>query len=260
MSVYNDEKYLKEAIGGILNQTFKDFEFIIINDGSTDKSSRILDKYAKKDKRIKVIHQKNIGLTKSLNKALKLAKGEYVARMDSDDNSLPERLGKQIKFLDKHPKIVLAGTFAKVINEKGEIIKEHKPPVSHQAIKRRMFFAGQICHPSFMFRKKIIQEINGYDENFKYAQDYDLLFRLIKKHQLANIPEFLLLWRESKWGIGRIKNKEQRKFANKVRIRAIKNGSYPIYYILFFFWFYPRPLIPDKLRNFLKKIFRKERV
>ena len=116
MSVYNGEKYLREAINSILSQTFNDFEFLIINDGSTDGTADILKSYT--DSRIKIINnEKNIGLTKSLNKGLKIAKGEYIARQDADDISMPERLKEEVAFLEIHKDYAVVGTFVKILNE-----------------------------------------------------------------------------------------------------------------------------------------------
>src|SRR3990172_12530717 len=121
MSAYNAEKYLREAIESILNQTFKDFEFIIINDCSTDKTKKIIEEYANKDARIKLINNAtNLGLTKSLNIGLKEARGEYVARLDADDVALPERLEKQYEFMNKNRDITLTGAWAEKIYEEGD--------------------------------------------------------------------------------------------------------------------------------------------
>ena len=139
MPVYNGEKYLRQAVDSILNQTFKDFEFLIINDGSTDKTLAILQEY--KNKRVKIINnKKNIGLTKSLNKGLKLAKGKYIARMDADDISLSNRLRKQIDFLDKHNKIGVLGTQMKIINNSNKIVGEYKTPLCHSLIVWNFLF------------------------------------------------------------------------------------------------------------------------
>ena len=125
MSVYNGEKYLKQAIDSILTQDFKDFEFIIVNDASTDKTAQILDKYD--NARIKVlVNKKNLGLAKSLNIAIKQAKGEYIARMDDDDISLPSRFSKQLEYLQKYSDVGVLGTQIDVINDKGRIIRKHK--------------------------------------------------------------------------------------------------------------------------------------
>src|SRR3989338_10709157 len=129
MSVYNGMPYLPEAVKSILNQTYKNFEFIIIDDASTDQSTKYLRFL--KDKRIKLIkNSKNLGLAASLNKALKFAKGEYIARMDADDISLPKRFEKQVKFFKKHPSVDICGTWVNLIDDVGKIIGEKKYPIS----------------------------------------------------------------------------------------------------------------------------------
>lgn len=256
MSVYNDSKYLKESIDSILNQSFIDFEFLIFNDGSTDNSAKILDEYAARDGRIKIFHQNNIGLTKTLNKGISIAKGIYIARMDSDDISLADRFKKEAEFLDKYPEIAVVACFTKVIDENGRETGEHRPGASHEAIKKLSFFSGQLCHPAVMFRKTIIQQLGGYDEKFVYAQDCDLWFRVMKKNQVANIPEFLFLWRETSGGIGSCRHREQQICARRAKIRAMRAGLYPWYYFLFLLWPKIRNLIPSSWRNWAKKAIR----
>lgn len=254
MSVYNGEKHLAKAIASILNQTFSDFEFIIINDGSNDSSELIIRKFAIQDERIMVISRENHGLTRSLNEGIKLAKGEYVARMDADDIAFPKRLEKEVDYLDNHPEVGLVSCFARVINDCDQEIGEHRPPVVHNEIRKRSFFAGQLCHPAAVFRKTLWAELGGYDEKVLYAQDYELWFRLMAGYKVANIPEFLFYWRNSASGIGRTKEKEQRQFAQKARLAAIKNRLYPYYYLLFLPWPYVRTFIPATLRNKIKKL------
>jgi glycosyltransferase involved in cell wall biosynthesis len=133
MSVYNGEKYLRQAIESILQQTYTDFEFIIIDDGSTDSSREIIQSYD--DKRIRlVINEQNIGLTKSLNKGIRLAKGEFIARMDADDISLPQRFEKQVAYLDSHPEVGVLGTYANIIDHRGKIINNIIFPTEHETI------------------------------------------------------------------------------------------------------------------------------
>lgn len=252
MSVFNGKAHMKEAVDSILNQTFSDFEFIIVDDDSTDGSSEILDKYSKKDERIKIIHQKNTGLTKALNIGISQAQGEFIARMDDDDVSLPDRFEKELEYLNDHPDVALVSCFAKVINEKGEIVGEHKPPIDHETIKKMSFFSGQICHPAVMFRKKIFDELGGYNEKFRYAQDYELWFRFIGKSAVANIPDFLFLWRASKHGISSKNKNEQRRFAQRARAKAIKSGIYPFYFFVFMLWPYVSYLMPRKIKMMIK--------
>lgn len=194
MSVYNGEKYLQEAIDSILGQTFKDFEFLIINDGSTDKTGEILESY--NDPRIKIIdNKKNIGLTKSLNKGLRLARGEYIARQDADDISCDNRLEKQIKFLNENLDIAIVGTNYFRINEKGDIIQEIKRQEKDKDIKKYLLNGNQLGHGTIMFRKSCIEKVGFYREEFKFAQDYDFVLHFSEKYKLANIPETLYKWR-----------------------------------------------------------------
>ena len=193
MSVYNGEKYLKEAIDSILNQTFEDFEFLMIDDGSTDQSLKILRSY--KDPRLRIVqNEKNIGLIKSLNKGLKLAQGKYIARMDADDISLPERLEKQVTFMDVSPKIGVCGTWLQAFGEiKRTVVKS---PLNHEDIIARMFCDNSIWHPTVIFRKDIIDRYHlFYDENAQGCEDYKLWVEMTKVTILANLPEVLLLYR-----------------------------------------------------------------
>lgn len=195
MAVYNGEKYLKEAIDSILGQTYSDFEFIIIDDASTDKTKGILNSFI--DKRIRIINNNlNVGLTKSLNKGLIEAKGEYVARMDADDISLPERLDIQRRFLDENKNIVCVGSGAIIINSLGKTTGLKSPISNPELLKFYMILKNQIMHPSVMFRKKIIQQLGGYDESIKYAQDYNLWSKLLSHgYKVDNIGKPLLRYR-----------------------------------------------------------------
>ena len=197
MSVYNGEKYLREAIDSILNQTFKDFEFLIIDDGSTDNSSDIIRSYT--DPRIRLIqNEKNIGLTRSLNKGLKLAKGEYIARMDGDDIALSDRLEKQVSFLDKYEDVKLVGSSYYEIDESDKVLGRVDCLTNNDDIQRRFLLPNNcFCHPSTMFRKECIEKVGTYREFFKYAQDYDLWRRIAEEYNVANIGEPLLKWRIS---------------------------------------------------------------
>jgi len=222
MSVYKpNQKYLDEAIASILNQTYKDFEFIIINDGCL--FSHV------DDPRIRVIsNEKNIGLTKSLNFALDIAQGEYIARMDADDVSYPKRLEEQVKFLDENPDHILVGTWAEIIDEDGKKIREVKYPCENEVIQRELIKYNPFFHSSIMFRKGIY-----YNENFRYAQDYELYFRLTKgwddgKKKLANIPLFLQQYRETSNSITSSKNREQIGYVIIAKLRAFLDNGYTL--------------------------------
>ncbi|MFT3918502.1 glycosyltransferase family 2 protein [Cloacibacterium sp.] len=205
MSVYNGEKHLVQAIESILNQTYQNFEFIIIDDCSTDNSLDILEEYAKKDSRIKIIKkEKNLGIKgfiENLNLGISIAEGKYIARMDADDISLPERFQKQVDFLEKNPEIILVGAQLNFINEQNEITGEAIGALEHRDIVKRITSKIPLFHPVIMFRKD--QNIQ-YREKFLYCEDYDLYLNLITQgKKLANINEKLLNYRVLKTSISR---------------------------------------------------------
>ena len=197
MSVYNGEKYLREAIDSILNQTFKNYEFLIINDGSTDLSRKIILSY--NDSRIRLVdNKKNIGLTLSLNKGLQLAEGEYFARVDVDDIATPRRLEKQMDFLNSNPEIGLVGSFGIKIDKVGQTIQKIILPVFDKKIRKELIKANVFIHGSVMARKEVFEKVGYYNEAFKYVQDYELWGRIAQEYKLHNLPEALLIRRETK--------------------------------------------------------------
>ncbi len=197
MPVYNGLPYLPQAIESILSQTFINFEFIIINDASKDRSLEVIRSYS--DPRIKIIdNPKNLHLISSLNIGLRAAQGKYVARMDQDDISFPERLNKQYDFLQSHPDVILVGTWSNIMNSVEKFIKVHKNPLRSNVLKYELMFGNTITHPSIMFRKEAIQNIGGYGVEWINTEDYNLYSRLIRSHKLANIGEPLINYRVHK--------------------------------------------------------------
>lgn len=193
MSVYDGIPYLEEAVESILNQTFSDFEFIIIDDCSKDRSWEIIDRYAKQDQRVRLFqNEENIGLTKSLNKGLELAQGEYIARQDADDVSLPRRFEAQASVLENKPNVVLVSSNLEVINSDGfRITEDHRACPSSLIPWYLLFYNYVGGHSQVMFRRKIIQELGGYCESRRYSQDYELWSRLIIEGKFWIIPEVL---------------------------------------------------------------------
>ena len=172
MSVYNGELCLTGAIESILNQTFRDFEFLIINDGSTDSSWEIIQRYAEKDQRIVPITQENIGLTKSLNKGILIAKGEFIARQDSDDLSLPKRFDKQLPWVkDRGYDLCCSRSWL--------LEKQRATPNLGYLLPKGLVMLKQnpFIHGTFLMRKKSINKLGGYNENYRFAQDYELITR-----------------------------------------------------------------------------------
>lgn len=192
MPVYNAEKYLKEAIESILNQTYKGFDFFIINDGSTDSSEEIILSYT--DKRIIYIkNEGNKGLIYTLNKGLELIQGDYLLRMDADDIAMPQRIEKQILFMEQHPGIILSGTQAHYF---GRLDKKSKFPTDHERIKVQLLFNNCIVHPSIIMRlKKIKQNKLMFDSNYVHIEDYEFWIRALKYGELAILDEVLLNYR-----------------------------------------------------------------
>ena len=215
MSVYNGEKYLRDSIDSILNQTFKDFEFLIINDGSTDNSLKILNSYD--DNRIKIVNNEtNIGLVNSLNKGLRIAKGKYIARQDDGDYSYPDRLQKEYNFLEHNKDYALVGTLTEVIDENNNTIKYWDKVRSAEEIYYLLSFRNILTNTSVMFEKKLVLEIGGYNGLFKFSQDYELGYRISRRKKVYIIPEVLVKWRKDTNGISVRYGNDQKYFARKL--------------------------------------------
>jgi glycosyltransferase involved in cell wall biosynthesis len=192
MPVYNSERFLREAVDSILNQTFRDFEFIIVDDGSTDGTGDILGSYT--DPRIRIIHNgTNLGITASLNKGLDTARGEYIARMDHDDISEPERLAKQVAYMDENPNVVASGTWARDIDADGHETGQRCVPAGER-MRYEYWRPSPIVHPSAILRVSQLGDAR-YDANFDPGADFEFWLRLKADHDLGNVPEFLLRYR-----------------------------------------------------------------
>jgi glycosyltransferase involved in cell wall biosynthesis len=192
MSVYNGEKYLDEAIASVLEQSFRNFEFIIIDDGSTDGTSGILQRYAQIDKRICVHRQKNLGLIASLNKGCRLAQGKYVARMDADDISLPDRLARQVHYMEAHSEIGVLGTWVEYIDESGKTYGQWRMPTQPGLVGWSLIFGTCLAHPTVIMRSDVLESLNYYCIEALHVEDYDLWTRASFSTRLANLPEVLL--------------------------------------------------------------------
>ncbi len=251
MSVYNGERFLSESIESILNQTFNDFEFIIINDGSTDSTEKILESY--NDSRIKVSNQKNVGLTKSLNKAIKLSNGKYIARMDADDNALPERFQKQVNFLDVHTDIGMIGTYNMVIDEQGKVIEKKRYPVSDNELRIALIRYNPFLHASVMIRKEVFEIVGLYNENKIRGQDYELWFRIANHFKLANIQEILMSQRWRGDNISLLNESEQYRISINTRLEVIKRKQYPLWCTIYLI----KPFVLSKAPSFVKNVPRK---
>ncbi len=222
MPVYNASVFLQDAIQSVLNQTFIEYEFIIINDGSSDDSEMIIQRF--QDGRIRYVkNEVNLKLIKTLNLGLSLAKGKYVARIDADDICLPNRFEKQIAFLENHPEIGVLGSYASIIDEYNQQIGECIYPTEHDGIALDLVRYNPMIHPSVMLRSSILKEESlFFDERFVHAEDYELWTRLISKTKFANLPEKLLLYRKHSSQISSVHTSEQLILNKQISINYLK--------------------------------------
>lgn len=221
MSVYNSAKYLPEAIESILNQSYEDFEFLIINDGSTDDSLKIIKDYT--DKRIRLITRKNKGLTASLNEGISKAKGEFIARQDSDDVSVPNRLKDEVEFLDDNPSVGLVGSNYTIMDKSGKKLVTTNVFTHPNDLKLCQITCNQYGHGSIMMRKTIANECNGYDKSVGYVEDYDLWTKISRVSDIANIEKPLYLYRRLDESITRQNLDLQIQQTFEVRDRAFQH-------------------------------------
>ncbi len=198
MSVYNGAAHLYPAVRSILDQDFADFEFVIVNDGSTDGSGVVLKRLAASDSRIRLIDRENRGLVASLNEMLFAAKAPLLARMDCDDIAMPERFSKQVEYLTAHPDIGILGSNTHDLDENGRIISATDSyPLTPAEAMAQLKDSPPLCHPSVMMRTDLIRKLGGYREAFRHAEDYDLWLRASRVTDIANLPDRLLLYRRS---------------------------------------------------------------
>lgn len=192
MSVYNGERYLREAMDSVLRQSFPDFEFLVIDDASTDRTAEILESYP--EPRIRLIRNKdNLGLTASLNKGIDLARGKYIARMDSDDISLPERLSRQVEFMEANPSVGVCGTWAKTIDQEGNVTGELRT-LTGTLLKKYCWRPSPFLHPTVMAQATLLKA-NRYNPEYQQAQDYELWLRLCRITEFYNLDQYLVLYR-----------------------------------------------------------------
>ena len=198
MSVFDNAPYLAEAIQSIIDQSFGDFEFLIVDDGSRDDSGVIIDRFAAADSRIRPIHQSNRGLIASLNRIVAEARTPLIARMDGDDVALPERFGAQLAFLDTRADIGVLGTGCWIIDEAGIVSRRLFDNVTDpDAVLADLKNGPPLCHPSVMMRTDVVRAVAGYHRAYRHCEDYDLWLRLSERTRMANLPDRLLNYRHS---------------------------------------------------------------
>lgn len=220
MPVYNAERYVAEAIDSILSQSYRDWELIIINDGSTDNSESIITQY--EDSRIYYIKNPvNLKLIKTLNKGIDYCHGEYIARMDADDIALPDRLKQQVEFLDSHADHLMCGTNAIVIDKAGNKTGKIRNLPDNDFLQINMLFSPPFIHPSIMIRREVLRE-NRYDENYKHVEDYELWCRIANRGKIANLNKDLLLYRWHDNNVSVLNNEVQEELKDRVICNQLK--------------------------------------
>jgi glycosyltransferase involved in cell wall biosynthesis len=224
MPVYNAEDFVREATESVLQQTFTDFEFIIIDDGSTDGSREILEELARRDSRIRLVSRPNTGYTIALNEALQLARAPYVARMDADDVSMPDRFEKQVSYLRSNPDCILVGSRILTIDPFGSPLYEPRHKLVHEAIEAELL-AGvgwAVVHPASMMVREQVTAVGGYRPEMEPSEDLDLFLRLSERGKIANLPEVLLHYRQHVKSVNHTRYEEQNQATRRIVKEAYK--------------------------------------
>src|SRR3989344_3096311 len=255
MSVYNGMPFLKEAVKSVLKQTYKNFEFIIVDDASSDNTWRYLKSL--QDTRIKLIrNKKNLGLAISLNIVLRQARGAFIARMDADDISLQNRFAEQLEFMFKNRDIDICGSYVRVIDEDGKIIGQIKKPLTDSKIKKELFWLTPLLHPTWFGKKEVFRKLNGYDERWDYVEDFEFLTRA-KDYKMANIPKYLLLFRSPVTRRSQAHIEKIYKKSLLLRIKIFKEQKLGFFYLPILARSYISTyLFPTRLKIFLNKMMK----
>jgi len=223
MPAYNAERYVAEAVESILAQTFADFEFLIVDDGSTDGTLAILERYANRDARIHLVSRPNTGYLVALNEMLGRSRGRFIARMDADDVALPERFDRQVDYLGRHPDCVMVGSRVTIIDPEGSPLTVMEAPTEHEEIVGSLMASGGqlVYHPSVMFRREALLAVGPYREEFLFAEDLDIFLRLAEIGRIANLAEPLLKYREHFANVGHVKAERQ-----DAAVRAVLEAAF----------------------------------
>ncbi|MFD2247978.1 glycosyltransferase family 2 protein [Pontibacter ruber] len=227
MPVYNAERFLREAIDSILQQTYKDFDFLLIDDGSTDSSVTIIQSY--QDPRIRFYqNEKNLGISATLNKGIELAETDYIARMDADDVSYPDRLEKQLHYLQTNPDCAMVSSFARIIDEGGQFVRQDRMKSEH--FYYNLTFICWIYHPTVMYRKDSVKEVGMYTAT--YSEDFELFWQLSRRYRIHTLPATLLDYRETSQSLHQVLKKEEYEQAQQAQVlrnlRYYAGNSYTI--------------------------------
>jgi glycosyltransferase involved in cell wall biosynthesis len=224
MPVFNTSAFLAPAIDSILKQTFDDFEFIILDDGSTDRSVNVIRGFAESDERIRFFPLEHRGYVSLLRRGLAHCRGEFIARMDSDDIAMPERFDKQVQFLRGHPEVVALGSRVVLIDPYGSRVEKPTHYTDHDQIEAELLagIGWAIVHPAAMMRREVVMQVGGYREDLAVSEDLDLFLRLAEVGQLANLPEVLLQYRQHLGSVNFTKYEQQKAVKRQIVSDAYK--------------------------------------
>ena len=263
MPVYNGKKYLRTSVNSILSQTFKDFEFIIVDDGSTDGTWAEIKKDAGIDKRIIPLrNRKNLRTSAALNRGLAAAKGKYIVRMDADDWSYPDRLEKQYKFMENHPEVGVSGGTIEVCDSKLDGINERKYPLTDKEVRRIIFRYSPFAHPATIWRKEKMVKAGAYNDNIPLAQDYDLYFRIGGISKFGNIKDTILKLRTHDDANSITKGKFQEQYTIYARIKAFLEYKYDMTLFDKFYTFaqmVSMVIVPPRVKFWLFNFLRRKK-
>lgn len=248
---YNQSEYLQEAVESVLNQTYKNIEIIIVDDGSTDNTLGVVRSFD--NNKIIYIQQKNKGASSARNTGIKKANGEYIAFLDSDDLWLKNKLRKQIDFIKENPEIGLLGTGCYQMINIGKMIHKKIFPFENKILQKDLIKYNPFIQSSVMIRKNVFDDIGLYDEKFKESEDYDLWLRIAQKYKIANLPEALITKRYYEKGLCLSKDSKQLYFVLKAKKNAISRGQYSKLYYSYIL----KSWIFMKMPFFMRKIIRK---
>ena len=251
MPAYNAEKYISEAIESILNQSFEDYEFIIINDASTDSTPNIIDKYARLDKRIIVLNnERNLNVAKSRNRGIEIAKGKYIATMDSDDRALPDRLKNQFEFLESNRDVAISIGNINIMDEKGAFQYTRNYPVADKDIRSKVYRFNPFPNPTIMCRREVYEKNGKYNSAYVVSEDFDFWLRAGTQFKFGNCGNIVLDYRVASKSASHGKIRLTEKITFKLRWKAFKLGYKFTVVDVFFnlFHLFSFALLPSKLK------------
>jgi glycosyltransferase involved in cell wall biosynthesis len=230
MPVYNTERYVAHAVRSVLAQTFEDFEFIILDDGSTDNSVHIIQEYAEDDDRVRFFPLEHQGYVSLLRRGLNHCRGEYVARMDSDDISTPDRFLKEIEFLRANPEVVAVGSRVVLIDPFGSQFEQPGHKTTHEEIEAELLkgVGWAMVHPSVMMRRDALMRVGGYREDLAVSEDLDLFLRLAEVGRLQNLPDVLLQYRQHLLSVNYTKYEQQKAVKRQIVADAYRRRNLPM--------------------------------